>query len=244
MKINTSAALLTAAVMPCTAVYAADNTKVGYGQGTNVDENNRPVDAVQFNSRFGDLDAFALSEDDKRIIITFDQGYENGYTAKILDTLKEKDVQAIFFLTGPYAQTEHDLVQRMIDEGHILGNHGMTHASLPTLSDEDAKKEIMSLHDYVMENYGYEMQYFRCPCGEYSERALETAKNCGYKTLFWSSAYVDWNTNSQPSPAEGLKKLGDAAHGGEILLLHSVSATNAEILGQLIDDFRAKGFEV
>ena len=244
MKINTSAALLTAAVMPCTAVYAADNTKIGYGQGTNVDENNRPVDAVQFNCRFGDLDAFALSEDDKRIIITFDQGYENGYTAKILDTLKEKDVQAIFFLTGPYAQTEHDLVQRMIDEGHILGNHGMTHASLPTLSDEDAKKEIMSLHDYVMENYGYEMQYFRCPCGEYSERALETAKNCGYKTLFWSSAYVDWNTNSQPSPAEGLKKLGDAAHGGEILLLHSVSATNAEILGQLIDDFRAKGFEV
>ena len=244
MKINTSAALLTAAVMPCTAVYAADNTKIGYGQGTDVDENNRPVDAVQFNSRFGDLDAFALSEDDKRIIITFDQGYENGYTANILDTLKEKDVQAIFFLTGPYAQTEHDLVQRMIDEGHILGNHGMTHASLPTLSDEDAKKEIMSLHDYVMENYGYEMQYFRCPCGEYSERALETAKNCGYKTLFWSSAYVDWNTNSQPSPAEGLKKLGDAAHGGEILLLHSVSATNAEILGQLIDDFRAKGFEV
>ena len=244
MKTNASAALLTAAVMPCTAVYAADNTKIGYGQGTNVDENNRPVDAVQFNSRFGDLDAFALSGDDKRIIITFDQGYENGYTAKILDTLKEKDVQAIFFLTGPYAQTEHDLVQRMIDEGHILGNHGMTHASLPTLSDEDAKKEIMSLHDYVMENYGYEMQYFRCPCGEYSERALETAKNCGYKTLFWSSAYVDWNTNSQPSPAEGLKKLGDAAHGGEILLLHSVSATNAEILGQLINDFRAKGFEV
>ena len=244
MKINTSAALLTAAVMPCTAVYAADNTKIGYGQGNNVDENNRPIDAVQFNSRFGDLDAFALSADDNRIIITFDQGYENGYTAKILDTLKEKDVQAIFFLTGPYAQTEHELVQRMIDEGHILGNHGMTHASLPTLSDEDAKKEIMSLHDYVMDNFGYEMQYFRCPCGEYSERALETVKNCGYKTLFWSSAYVDWNTGSQPSPAEGLKKLGDAAHGGEILLLHSVSATNAEILGQLIDDFRAKGFEV
>ena len=244
MKINTSAALLTAAVMPCTAVYAADNTKIGYGQGTNVDENNRPVDAVQFNSRFGDLDAFALSEDDKRIIITFDQGYENGYTAKILDTLKEKDVQAIFFLTGPYAQTEHDLVQRMIDEGHILGNHGMTHASLPTLSDENAKEEIMSLHNYVMDNYGYEMQFFRCPCGEYSEHALEITKECGYNTLFWSSAYVDWNTDSQPDPTQGLKKLTDAAHGGEILLLHSVSATNAEILGDLIDNFRAKGYTV
>ena len=244
MKIEPYAALLTAAVMPCTAVYAADNTKIGYGQGTATDEKNRPVDAVQFNSRYGDLDAFALSEDEKRIIITFDQGYENGYTAKILDTLKEKDVQAIFFLTGPYAKTESALVQRMIDEGHILGNHGMTHASLPTLSDENAKEEIMSLHNYVMNNYGYQMQYFRCPCGEYSERALETAQQCGYKILFWSSAYVDWKTDQQPSPQEGLQKLTESAHGGEILLLHSVSSTNAEILGDLIDSFRAMGYTV
>ena len=244
MKIKPYAALLTAAVMPCTAVYAADSTKIGYGQGTATDEKNRPVDAVQFNSRYGDLDAFALSEDEKRIIITFDQGYENGYTTKILDTLKEKDVQAIFFLTGPYAKTESALVQRMIDEGHVLGNHGMTHASLPTLSDENAKEEIMSLHNYVMNNYGYQMQYFRCPCGEYSEKALETAQQCGYKTLFWSSAYVDWKTDQQPSPQEGLKKLTEAAHGGEILLLHSVSSTNAEILGELIDSFRAMGYTV
>ena len=244
MKINASAALLTAAVMPCTAVYAADNTKIGYGQGTATDEKKRPLDAVQFNSRYGDLDAFALSEDEKRIIITFDQGYENGYTAKILDTLKEKDVQAIFFLTGPYAKTETALVKRMIDEGHILGNHGMTHASLPTLSDEDAKEEIMSLHNYVMNNFGYQMQYFRCPCGEYSERALGIAQQCGYRTLFWSSAYVDWKTDSQPLPEEGLKKLTEAAHGGEILLLHSVSSTNAEILGELIDSFRAAGYTV
>jgi peptidoglycan-N-acetylmuramic acid deacetylase len=244
MKIKPYAALLTAAVMPCSAVYAADSTKIGYGQGTATDDKNRPVDAVQFNSRYGDLDAFALSEDEKRIIITFDQGYENGYTAKILDTLKEKDVQAIFFLTGPYAKTESALVQRMIDEGHILGNHGMTHASLPTLSDENAKEEIMSLHNYVMNNYGYQMQYFRCPCGEYSEKALETAQNCGYKTLFWSSAYVDWKTDQQPSPQEGLQKLTESAHGGEILLLHSVSSTNAEILGGLIDSFRAMGYTV
>ena len=244
MKIKPYTALLTAAVMPCTAVYAADSTKIGYGQGTATDEKNRPVDAVQFNSRYGDLDAFALSEDEKRIIITFDQGYENGYTAKILDTLKEKDVQAIFFLTGPYAKTESALVQRMIDEGHVLGNHGMTHASLPTLSDENAKEEIMSLHNYVMNNYGYQMQYFRCPCGEYSEKALETAQQCGYKTLFWSSAYVDWKTDQQPSPQEGLRKLTEAAHGGEILLLHSVSSTNAEILGELIDSFRAMGYTV
>lgn len=244
MKMNICAALLTAAAVPCTAVVAADNTKIGFGQGTAVDERNRPLDAVQFNSRFGDLDAFALSEDDKRIIITFDQGYENGYTSRILDTLKEKNVQAIFFLTGPYAKTESALVKRMIAEGHILGNHGMTHASLPDLSDEDAKEEIMSLHNYVMESYGYQMQYFRCPCGEYSERALGIAQKCGYRTLFWSSAHVDWKTDAQPDPAASLKKLSDAAHGGEILLLHSVSSANAEMLGDLIDSFRAKGFRV
>ena len=244
MKIISCAAILTAAAMPCTAVYAADNTKKGYGQGTAVDEKNRPLGAMEFNSRYGGLDAFALSGDSSRIIITFDQGYENGYTSKILDTLKEKDVQAIFFLTGSYAKTEHELVKRMIDEGHIIGNHGMTHASLPTLSEENEKEEIMSLHSYVLDNYGYEMQYFRCPCGEYSERALGTAKDCGYRTIFWSSAYVDWKTDAQPLPADGLKKLSDAAHGGEILLLHSVSATNAEILGDLIDSFRAKGYKV
>lgn len=239
-----AAAIATAALIPCTAVYSADTTKIGYGQGTSVDSMNRPVDAAAFNSRYGDLDAFALSEDDKRIIITFDQGYENGYTEKILDTLKEKNVTAIFFLTGDYAKNEADLVRRMINEGHILGNHGMTHASLPTLSQEEAEKEIMSLHEFVMNNYGYQMQYFRCPCGEYSEQSLETVQKCGYKTLFWSFAYVDWKIDSQPDPAEGLKKLTESAHGGEILLLHSVSSTNAEILGEVIDEFRAKGYTV
>lgn len=245
MKIIAPAAsILTAAVIPCTVAYSADTTKIGYGQGTAVDAQNRPVDAAAFNSRYGDLDAFALSEDDKRIIITFDQGYENGYTEKILDTLKEKNVTAIFFLTGDYAKKETALVKRMINEGHILGNHGMTHASLPTLSESEAEEEIMSLHNFVMNNYGYQMQYFRCPCGEYSEQSLEIVQKCGYKTLFWSFAYVDWKTDSQPDPAEGLKKLTASAHGGEILLLHSVSATNAEILGQTIDEFRAQGYTV
>lgn len=243
-KIASAAAMLTAAVMPAVSVCAADCTKTGYGQGTDTDSFNRPTGALQFNDRFSDLDAFAMTEDENRIIITFDQGYENGYTAKILDTLKEKNVSAIFFLTGDYAKKEPELVKRMIAEGHTLGNHGMTHASLPTLSEKEAEEEIMSLHNYVLNNYGYEMQYFRCPCGEYSEQALETVQKCGYKTVFWSYAYVDWKTDSQPSPAESLQKLNDSAHGGEILLLHSVSATNAEILGSAIDSFRAKGYKV
>lgn len=237
-------AVLTAGLVPCTSVYAVDNTKVGYGQGTAVDSKNCPTDALAFNDRFGDYDAYAVSGDEKRIIITFDQGYENGYTEKILDTLKEKNVKAIFFLTGDYAKKEKALVQRMIDEGHMLGNHGMRHASLPTLSKSQAEEEIMSLHDFVMNNYGYQMQYFRCPCGEYSEQALETIQKCGYKTLFWSFAYVDWKTDSQPDPSASIKKLSESAHGGEILLLHSVSSTNAEILGEVIDNFREQGFTV
>lgn len=241
---SSAAAFLTAALVPCSAVYAADSTKIGYGQGTTLDEKGRPADAVSFNQRYSDLEAYALTNDNDRIIITFDQGYENGYTEKILDTLKEKNVKAIFFLTGDYAKKETALVQRMIDEGHILGNHGMTHASLPELSDSEAEEEIMSLHKYVLDNYGYEMQYFRCPCGEYSEKVLETAQKCGYKTLFWSYAYVDWKTDAQPEPGASVQKLTDSAHGGEILLLHSVSSTNAEILGEVIDNFRAEGFTV
>ena len=118
----TAAALLTAAIVPTVSVCAADCTRIGYGQGTSVDALNRPTDALQFNARYGDLDAFALSADEKRIVITFDQGYENGYTASILDTLREKNVHAIFFLTGDYAKREEALVKRMIAEGHTLGN--------------------------------------------------------------------------------------------------------------------------
>lgn len=216
----------------------------GYGQGTAVDENNCPTGAVEFNSMYSGSGTYSLTGDNSRIIITFDQGYENGYTSKILDTLKEKHVSAIFFLTGDYAKKEKALVRRMIDEGHVIGNHGMTHAKLPDLSPDELKEEVMSLHQYVLDEYGYEMQYFRYPCGEYSESTIEQLQKLGYKTLFWSFAYVDWKTDSQPSPETGFKKLTESAHGGEILLLHSVSSTNAQILGDVIDNLRAKGFKL
>lgn len=232
--------MLAAAVsMPVCAVSSA---VIGYGQGTAVNDENCPIDALSFDAQYAGYDAYATTPDKNRIILTFDQGYENGYTAQILDTLKEKDVSALFFLTGDYAKKESALVQRMIEEGHMLGNHGMTHASLPTLTKSEAEREIMDLHQYVLDTYDYEMQYFRCPCGEYSETALETIQSCGYRTIFWSDAYVDWNVDDQPDPSQALTRLIDHAHGGEILLLHSVSATNAEILGALIDALREKGF--
>ena len=176
----------------------------GYGQGRERDALNRPAGALNFQAEYAQHGAFALSDDPNRIILTFDQGYENGFTPKILDTLKEKNATAIFFLTGDYAKKEPELVRRMIAEGHMLGNHGMTHAAIPTLNTQ----------------------------------AL------GYRTVFWSAAYVDWKTDAQPEPAAALRELTDMAHGGAIYLLHSVSETNAEILGSLIDALREKGYTV
>lgn len=246
MKLNIPAFFLAAAIAfsSASAVYAdePDNTLKGYGQGREVDESNCPVGAVMFDEEFGCYDAYAMTKGDK-ICLTFDQGYENGYTAPILDTLKEKNVKAVFFLTGDYAKRNKELVQRMIDEGHVIGNHGMDHASLPKLSEKDAENEIMSLHSYVKDNYGYEMKYFRPPCGEYSALALSKVQKCGYKTMVWSFAYCDWDVNDQPNPAEALERVTSAAHKGAIYLLHSVSETNCKILPDAIDKIRAAGFE-
>lgn len=215
---------------------------VGYGQGKCCDAQNRPVDAVSFQSEHADVGAYALTPDEHRIVLTFDQGYENGFTDEILDVLKEKQVSAIFFLTGDYAQRESELVKRMLAEGHCLGNHGMKHAAAPTLSEEALQHELMDLHQYVQEHYDYTMQYFRPPCGEYDEQVLQTVQALGYQTVFWSVAYVDWNPDAQPEPTAALQTLTDAAHGGAIYLLHSVSETNAAILGELIDALRDKGY--
>ena len=227
-----------------TSLPVSAGNAIGYGRGTQVNADNVPTGALEFNEKYRKYDAFATTPDTNRVILTFDQGYENGYTSQILDTLAEKHATAIFFLTGDYAKREPELVRRMIAEGHTLGNHGMTHASLPTLTPEGQREELSSLHDYVVEKYSYTMQYFRCPCGEYSEEALKTAQSLGYKTVFWSGAHVDWLVDDQPDPQQALAKLTAQAHGGEILLLHSVSSTNTAILGDLIDALRERGFVV
>lgn len=236
--------LATLAITPSITVSAYDITPHGYGQGVLVDSNNVPTGAIMFDQTYSLYDAHALTNTPKQIVLTFDQGYENGYTAQILDTLKEKNVKAIFFLTGDYAKCEKELVQRMIDEGHCLGNHGMTHAKLPALDEKGIEEEIMSLHEYVLNEYGYEMQYFRPPCGEFSEESLAVTQKLGYQTLFWSFAYVDWNVDAQPDPSTSSQKIVSSAHDGAIYLLHSVSKTNADILGDVIDQLRAEGFAV
>ena len=262
--ISVSAAmLLSAAVFPLTgghanscqkpaqscesSIYAddiasLDNTCIGYGQGHECDERNRPCGALMFSERYGRYDAYAIADCKGLVCLTFDQGYENGFTDDILDTLKDKNVKAVFFLTGDYSEREPELVQRMIDEGHVIGNHGMKHASLPSLSCADAEDEIMSLHRKVKERYGYDMDLLRPPCGEYSEQKLALAQSLGYKTILWSYAYCDWDTEHQPEKSAALEKAVDAAHDGAIYLLHSVSETNCNMLGELIDRLREKGY--
>lgn len=222
---------------------ALSTEKHGYGQGVQLDDKNRPTGALDFNANYGKYGAEALREDKKNILLTFDQGYENGYTAQILDTLKEKKVKAVFFLLQDYAERNPELVQRMIDEGHIVGNHSVSHYSMPDLSAEECRQEIEGLQEYMKQNFGVTMKLFRPPMGEFSEQSLSVTKDCGLSTMLWSFAYADWDVNAQPDPAQAKEKLIGAAHEGAVYLLHSVSQTNAEVLGEVIDGIRDEGFE-
>lgn len=225
-------------------IKALNNQKWGYGQGVILDNENRPTGALEFNSLYSKYNAIAITDNENRIYLTFDQGYENGYTSKILDTLKEKDVTATFFVVQDYVERNSELVQRMIDEGHNVGNHSVSHYSMPSCTFEENVEEIMGLHEYMLENFNYEMTMFRPPMGEYSEQTLAVTQKCGYKTILWSYAYADWDVNNQMSKESAFNKLCNAAHSGAIYLLHSVSSTNAEVLGEFIDELRANGYEL
>ena len=181
--------------------------------------------------------------DSKQIYLTFDLGYEAGYTNSILDTLKENNVPATFFITAHYVNTSSDIVQRMVDEGHIVGNHTVNHKSIPSLTEEQIKEELMNLHTTVYEKFGYEMRYMRPPKGEYSERALDVTTKLGYVPVMWSFAYADWDEKAQPSREEGINKIINNLHNGEIMLLHATSKTNMEILDTVIKQVKEMGYE-
>lgn len=188
--------------------------------------------------------AYIGNTSEKVLYLTFDAGYENGCTAKILDTLKEKQVPAAFFLVGNYIRQSPDLVRRMVAEGHTVGNHTMHHYDMSRLSDKAAfAKELTDLEALYKETVGQELpKYYRPPQGIYSEENLKMAQELGYKTLFWSLAYVDWNNDAQPTREAAFAKLLPRTHNGAVVLLHSTSKTNAEILGELIDKWKAMGY--
>lgn len=184
------------------------------------------------------------NKEDKKIYLTFDEGYENGYSDDILDTLKEKNVKAAFFVTMPYVKQNKELIQRMIDEGHIVGNHTVNHPSMPEVTDDDKlRKEVMDLHDYMIENFNYEMTYLRPPKGEYSERTVKISKDLGYTHVLWSSAYDDWDVNNQKGNEYAKKMILNYSHNGCVMLLHAVSKDNTEVLGDIIDELRNREYE-
>ncbi len=181
---------------------------------------------------------------EKVIYLTFDAGYENGCTAQILDVLKAHQVPAAFFLVGNYMERNADLVRRMVDEGHTVGNHTMHHYDMSKISDKATfTKELSDLESLFKDITGKELpKYYRPPQGIYSETNLEMARDLGYRTVFWSLAYVDWNNDAQPTPEEAFSKLLPRIHNGAEVLLHSTSTTNAQILDELLTKWSAMGY--
>ena len=190
-------------------------------------------------------DAAYLGDTSEKVIyLTFDAGYENGCTAKILDTLQKHNVKAAFFLVGNYIARNADLVRRMVEEGHTVGNHTMHHPDMSKLKDKEAfAKELQDLEELFLEKTGKPLpKYYRPPQGIYSEENLKLAKDLGYKTVFWSLAYVDWKNDSQPSKEEAFSKLLPRIHPGAVALLHSTSETNAQILDELLTKWEEMGY--
>lgn len=177
------------------------------------------------------------------LYLTFDEGYENGYTAQILDILKETDTPAAFFVTGDYFRSARDMVDRMVAEGHIVGNHAMHHKNLPhACADSPDEEELLSLDRAFFAAYGFPMRYMRPPEGEYSERVLAMANTLGYKTAFWSLAYADWDRNAQKGADYAYNQVMKNLHNGCVILLHAVSADNANALLRIIEDAKHMGY--
>ncbi len=230
-----------------TAIYATSDvlstTKICWGI-KRADNNEQPDLGATNLKLIQEYNGIAMGNSEKKYVyLTFDNGYEAGYTESILDTLKENEVPATFFITAHYLNTASDLVQRMIDEGHIVGNHTVNHKSMPELTEEEIKEEVMKLHTTVYEKFGYEMKYIRPPKGEYSEATLSITNSLGYTTVMWSFAYDDWDEDNQGRTEYAKEKILSNIHPGCVMLLHATSKDNAEILDEIIKEIKNMGYE-
>lgn len=219
------------------------NQKIGWGIKRN--DNHEQPDVGSNNKKvLEENKGICLGNKEKKnIYLTFDEGYEAGYTPQLLSTLKKNQVKATFFITAHFVNTQPDLVQQMIDEGHIIGNHTVNHKSMPELTEEKIKTEVMDLHQVINEKFNYEMKYIRPPKGEFSENTLQVTNRLGYTTVMWSFAYEDWNEDKQPDETSSKKKVLDNLHNGEIMLLHGNSKTNTNILDSIIKEAKNMGYE-
>ena len=203
-----------------------------------------PKETVNFALKYN---SYYIGDTTKKIIyLTFDEGYENGYTATILDILKKHNVKASFFVVKPYLTANQDLIKRMVMEGHLVCNHSNHHPSMASILDKDKfNKELTDVEIAYEEITGKKMpKFFRPPMGKYSELSLSNTQNLGYKTIFWSFAYNDWEINKQPNPTASLKRILDRTHNGTIILLHAVSKTNAEILDTVLTEWEKEGYKI
>lgn len=210
------------------------------------EEGKTPVGNATFEELAKYDASYAEQTEEKHIYLTFDVGYENGNTASILDTLKKHNVSATFFVVGTYIESDPELVKRMAEEGHIVGNHTWHHPDMSQIAAMDAfKKELEDVENAYLEVTGEEMtKFYRPPQGKYSEANLKMAQELEYKTFFWSLAYVDWYDDNQPSREEAFEKLLGRIHPGAIVLLHSTSDTNALILDELIQKWEEMGYTI
>ena len=221
-------------------VMEAENWGLGFGA-----EGTRPSGTAG-EKELKKYDAYYIAPDkeEKRLYLTFDCGYENGNTEAILDALKKHNVSATFFVVGHYLESAPDMVRRMVEEGHTVGNHTYHHPDMSKISDQASfQKEMDDVAALYKEVTGEEMSmYYRPPQGKYSTGNLQLAQALGYKTFFWSLAYVDWNVDKQPSHEEAFGKLLSRVHPGAIVLLHNTSRTNGEILDELLTKWEEMGY--
>ena len=223
------------------------NVKSGFSFGVAKDGMPNSI-SVNNQAKFdsmSNIDALALDtvSTDRRMYLTFDCGYEyKNLTGNILDTLREKNVKAAFFVTLSYIKSNPQFVRRMIDEGHIVGNHSATHPVFPEISRTKMAEELYLVDEYLQNNFGYTSRYFRFPAGENSENSLELVTSLGYKSIFWSLAYADYDTSKQVGYNEALQTVTSRFHPGAVILLHAVSQDNADTLPSVIDIAREQGY--
>ena len=213
--------------------------------GLSFQQEGQPPNGPASAGELKQYDAAYIGDTSQKVLyLTFDAGYENGCTAQILDVLKKHNAPAAFFLVGNYMEKNADLVRRMVAEGHIVANHTMHHYDMSKLTDRETfAKELQDLEKLFLDITGKELpKYYRPPQGIYSRENLEMAKQLGYKTVFWSLAYVDWNNDAQPSKEQAFAKLLPRTHNGAVVLLHSTSQTNAQILDELLTAWENEGY--
>ena len=214
------------------------------GWGLSFQREGQPPAAPMTPERLGELGgAYVDADGGKVIYLTFDAGYENGYTAEILDILRELEVPAAFFVTGDYLNRNADLIRRMAGEGHIVGNHTAHHPDMTAVDAETFRAELTGVEDKYFDITGQTLpKFYRPPQGVYDEVSLKRARELGYQTVFWSLAYADWDNGSQPDPDAAIEKLSNRIHDGAVVLLHATSKTNAQILKQLLTRWLDMGY--